>query len=52
MATQIDLTAIDLFQITDEGRIGRLCRYFDNHQFTRLQPGRPEDPESLTTPEP
>jgi hypothetical protein len=34
--TPVDLTAIDLFQVTGSGKIGRLCRYFDTYEFTRL----------------
>lgn len=35
-STPVDLTAVDLFQITGAGRIGRLCRYFDTYQFTAM----------------
>jgi ketosteroid isomerase-like protein len=34
--TPVDLTAVDLFQITGAGKIGRLCRYVDTHAFTRV----------------
>lgn len=34
--TPVDLTAIDLVQVTGAGRIGRWCRYFDTHEFTRV----------------
>lgn len=33
-STPVDLRAVDFFQITGEGRIGRLCRYFDSCLLT------------------
>ncbi|GAA1658069.1 hypothetical protein GCM10009765_04410 [Fodinicola feengrottensis] len=34
--TAVDLGAVDFFQVTGEGRIGRWCRYFDTHAITRF----------------
>jgi ketosteroid isomerase-like protein len=34
--TPVDLTAVDIFQVTGAGKIGRMCRYFDTYAFTRV----------------
>lgn len=33
-STPVDLRAVDFFQVTGEGKIGRLCRYFDSYLLT------------------
>jgi ketosteroid isomerase-like protein len=33
-STPVDLRAVDFFQVTGEGKVGRLCRYFDSCLLT------------------